>query len=324
MSQTARRISIVFLTAIVMLTASAVDAKKRIAVLDFEFNAIQHWWEGDWDIGRGIADILVTKLVTDGHYSVIERKQIETILSEQDFSHSGRVDPATAAKIGKILGLDGIVVGSITQFGTEDKKTGGIGGVIGNRAGVLGGVGVKKTKAKVAINARLIDVNTAEILAVSEGVGQSKRSGLLLGGMGASSNRVGGGAFEMTSSNFRETILGEATESACDSVVHDLVEQYTKLPGTKLEISAKIADYDATKKEVTINVGTEAGVAAGQVFAVERVTREIKDPETGQVVRRVTEEVARFTISEVGKGYAVGKVTTGTDLQVGDLATLAE
>lgn len=183
--------------------------KKRIAVLDFDFSAIQPWWSGTWDVGRGVTDIIINMLVEDGTYRVIERRALENILAEQDFSQSDRANPATAARLGKLLGVDAIVVGSITQFGTEEKKK-GIGGIGGGFGGILGGkFGKEEGKAKVGINARIADIETGEILAVAEGSGESKRSGLLLGGLGAGGGGFGAGEISMTSSDFRETILGD-------------------------------------------------------------------------------------------------------------------
>ncbi len=75
------------------------------------------------DVGKGIVDLLVTGLVKDGSYSVIERKALDKILAEQNFSNSNRADPNSAAKIGKLLGVDAIIEGSITEFGNETKKT---------------------------------------------------------------------------------------------------------------------------------------------------------------------------------------------------------
>ena len=88
------------------------------------------------DVGKGITDLLVTYLVKDGSYSVIERKALDKIMAEQNFSNSDRADPNSAAKIGKLLGVDAIIVGSITQFGNDTKNT-GVGGV-GAGLGKLG------------------------------------------------------------------------------------------------------------------------------------------------------------------------------------------
>ena len=111
--------------------ALAQSSRPTIAVLDFDFGAVDHWWSGNWDIGKGIADMIVDELVNDGSFRVIERKRLDAILAEQNFSNSDRADPSAAsvAKIGKALGLKYMVVGSITKFGTEDKHLGVGGGI---------------------------------------------------------------------------------------------------------------------------------------------------------------------------------------------------
>lgn len=200
--------------------ASAQSKRPTVAMLDFDYGTIDHWW-GNQDIGKGIADLLVDGLVEDGTYRVIERKRLDAILAEQNFSNSDRADPEAAkvAKIGKALGVRYLILGSITRFGMEDKgmKVGG-GGWGGGRFG-LGEVGTKKGKATVAIAARVIDTTTGEIMAVAKGDGTSSRSGLLLGG---AANHAAGG-IQFGSSNFRETVLGEATDAAVKAVVAKLI-----------------------------------------------------------------------------------------------------
>ena len=60
----------------------------------------------------------------DGSYRVIS-SAIEKILKEQDFSNSDRVNTATAAKIGGLLGVDTIIIGDVSKFGRDDKHYGG-------------------------------------------------------------------------------------------------------------------------------------------------------------------------------------------------------
>src|SRR5690606_38200512 len=100
---------------------------------------------------KGVADLVVDELVNDGSYRVIERKRLDAILAEQNFSNSDRADPsgAAVAKIGKALGVKYLVVGSITKFGTENRNIGAGGrGFGGGRFG-LGRVGTSKGKATV-------------------------------------------------------------------------------------------------------------------------------------------------------------------------------
>jgi curli biogenesis system outer membrane secretion channel CsgG len=298
-------------------TLNAAEAKKRVALMDFDFGTVQRWWSGNWDIGKGIADLVVTGLVKDGTYSVIERKKLDTILQEQNFSNSDRANPTSAAQVGKVLGVNAIIVGSITQFGTEDKslKVGGIGGGWGGFAG--GVLGKKEGKASVVVDARLVDVNTGEILGVATGKGLSKRSGLMLGGGGAGSGGFGAGGIDMGSSNFQDTILGEATRAAVDDMVTQLVSQAGKIQATQVTVNGLIAD--ASGGDIIINVGKSVGVTPGMRLAVERVTREVKDPTTGKVLRLISSPVGEIEITEADEGSAVAKAISGTDFKVGDV-----
>src|SRR6266436_5923304 len=82
---------------------SSAQQKKRVAVMNFDYATVQSSVSAifgvNQDIGKGIADLLVDKLVNDGTYSVIERKMLDKILAEQNFSNSDRADPSSAAKI---------------------------------------------------------------------------------------------------------------------------------------------------------------------------------------------------------------------------------
>ena len=201
---------------------AATPRKKRIAIMDFDYATVHagvsQIFGQDIDIGKGIADLLVTDLVKDGSYSIIERKTLDKVMAEQNFSNSDRANPASAAKIGKLLGVDAILVGSITQFGNETKNL-GVGGGGGNWGGHgLGGFGHKNSKAIVGLSARLVDIDTGEILAVAEGKGESSRSSTSMLGGGGNWHGGGGGDVNFGSSDFQSTIIGEATKLATDQL----------------------------------------------------------------------------------------------------------
>ena len=221
--------ALVALPMIVSAPLTAQSTRPTIAVLNFEFGSIQQWWSGNQDIGAGISDLIVDELVNDGSFRVIERKRLDAILAEQNLAQSERADPSakTIAQIGKLLGARYLVTGSITKFGTENSNKSFGGGGWGSRYGV-GSVGTAKGKASVAITTRIIDTTTGEIMASAKGEGTSKRSGLLLAGGGGGA--VGGvGRIEMGSSDFRETILGEATETAVKSTASKLIAAKSRL-----------------------------------------------------------------------------------------------
>src|SRR5579872_2243099 len=265
--------------------------KHRIAIMDFDYGTVQSSvaaiFGSNQDVGKGIQDLLVDKFVNGQVYSVIERKQLDKILAEQNFSNSDRANPNTAAKLGRILGVDAIVVGSITQFGRDDKSTkvsgGGFGGVA-SRYGI-GGVGHKESKAVVAITARIINVETAEIMASATGYGESSRSSNSLLGGGGSAWNGGGGAIDMRSSNFGATILGEATNSAVSDLAGKLENNAGSLPEHVVHIEGVVAD--ASGDTLILNVGSKAGVKVGDHLKVSRAVRQVRDPQTGKVIRNV-------------------------------------
>ncbi len=301
--------------------------KKRVAVMNFDYatvmSSVQAVFGTNQDIGKGIADMLVDRLVNDGVYSVIERKQIDKILAEQNFSNSDRADPATAAKIGHILGLDAIIIGSITQFGRDDKSTNIGGGAIGNVTGRFGVGGVHKSQATavVQVTGRMIDTNTAEILASCPGMGQSSRSGTgLLGGGGSVYGPEAGAGINMTSSNFGATILGEATNKAVTQLAQGLEAKAASMPTVVVSIYGMVADAspDGT---LIVNVGSTAGVKVGDVLNVKRHVRDVKDPSTGKVLRSVDDPIGTVTITEVDADSSTGTYSGNGAPHVKDVVT---
>jgi curli biogenesis system outer membrane secretion channel CsgG len=304
-------------------TAQA-QSKKRVAVMNFDYatvqTAVSSLFGTNKDIGKGISDLLVDKLVEDGTLSVIERNQLDKILAEQNFSNSDRADPNSAAKIARILGVDAIIIGSITQFGRDDKKTDVGGGALGNVTGRFGIGGVRKSQstAVVQITARMINTTTAEILASCTAKGESSRSGTgLLGGGGSVYGPEAGAGINMGSSNFASTIIGEATTKAVADLAKQLDAKAAILPTTVVVVSGLVADAspDGT---IIINVGSRVGLKVGDQLQVKRKVREVRDPATGKVLRSVEDAVGSMTITEVDETSATGKFSGGGKPKVGD------
>jgi len=317
-----RAIQVAILVMAASLMLHAADRKKRVAVFDFDYATVHSTsaalFGSDVDVGKGMADLLVKYLVKDGTYSVIERKALDKILAEQNFSNSDRANPASAAKMGKLLGVDAIIIGSITQFGGENKdtKVGGGGGGFGGFG--IGGFSKKKSKAIVAADARIVDIDTGEILAVADGKGESQRESTALLGGGGHWGGWGAGGVDFGSSNFQETIIGEAVTKAMEQLSTGVVAGAPKLAVRTVQVEGMVAFVDASG--VVLNVGAKAGVKAGDRLSVERVTREIKDPSTGKVIRRMSSKIGTVEVTEVDEGSAVAKIVDGTGFKVGDMA----
>lgn len=313
-----------FLALLLAFAPAFGQQKRRVAVLDFNYatvmTSVQSIFGTNQDIGKGITDMLIDQLVNDGTYRVIERQAMSKILAEQDFSNSNRANPATAAQIGRLLGVDTIIIGDITQFGRDDHNlsTGGFGSTL-NKYG-MGGVGLKKSKATVAITARMIDVNTGEILASSTGTGSSRRSGTNLVGGGGSGWSGGAGQLDMSSSNFAQTIMGEAVKGAVVQLGTSLDANSAKLPVASAPVAAPVAGLvaDVSGKDLVLNVGSAQGVKVADTLNVTRVTRTIKDPATGKLLRSIETVVGTVTIDNVDASSATGKFSGSGIPKVGD------
>jgi curli biogenesis system outer membrane secretion channel CsgG len=293
-----------------------------VAIFDFDYATVHSGvaaiFGQDVDVGKGVADLLVTDLVKDGTYSVIERKALDKIMAEQNFSNSDRANPASAAKLGKLLGVDAIIVGSITEFGNETKNLGAGGGGGGFGGFGLGGFGHKNSKANVALTARLVDVDTGEILGVAEGKGQSSRSSTSMLGGGGHWGGFGAGGVNFGSSDFQNTIIGEAVKTATDQLSSGVVADNAKLAVRTVTVSGLVAAVDAG--QIVLNVGGKSGVKVGDQLSIERVTHEIKDPATGKVIRRMTSPVGIVKVTDVDDESSVCTAVSGSGFKVGDMA----
>jgi hypothetical protein len=180
----------------------------------------------------------------------------------------------------------------------------------------MGGIGHSNSKAEVGISARVVNVNTGEIVAVAEGSGESSRSSTSLLGGGGNWGGFGGGNVDFGSSNFQETIIGEATKAAVDQLSGNLVADAPKLTVAAVKIDGVVAGVDGG--QIILNLGTDAGVKVGDQFEVVRVTKEIKDPATGEVIRRLTTSIGIIKATDVDAKSAVCVPVSGSGFQEGD------
>lgn len=301
---------------------AAQERKRRVAVIDFDYSTVQYnlnfiFGNQKVDVGKGVADLLVDKLVSTGVYQVFERKALEKVLAEQNLSNSDRANPATAARIGQLIGVDAIVMGSITQFGRDDKtqEVGAIGRVTG-RYGITG-VGRKESKAVVGLSARIVNVDTGEVMATATGFGESTRGGAALLGSGGGQTASGGGYYDMTSRNFAGTLIGEAVNKASDATAKQLDSSVGRVGIRQIRLQGLVAD--ASNGTIILNIGAKAGVKVGDKLEISRPGREITDPTTGRVIKRITDRLGEVTITEVDDLSATGKFTGTGDPRVGDI-----
>jgi hypothetical protein len=162
-----------------------------------------------------------------------------------------------------------------------------------------------------------VNVDTGEILAVAEGKGQSSRSSTSMLGGGGSWHGFGGGNADFGSSDFQNTIIGEATKAAVDQLTAGLVADSGKVAVRTITVEGLVAAVDGG--QIILNVGARAGVKVGDELQVLRVGREIKDPATGAVIRRLTTAIGTVRATDVDDSSAVCTPVAGTDFKVGDM-----
>jgi TolB-like protein len=102
----------IFLMVILFAQSAITEVKPTIAVLDFEsVGSEEH-------LGKAVSEIMRTELIGTRKFRVVERSQINKALSEQQMQKSGIVDEKSAVQIGKLLGADLIIIGSVVKIGT--------------------------------------------------------------------------------------------------------------------------------------------------------------------------------------------------------------
>jgi curli biogenesis system outer membrane secretion channel CsgG len=181
--------------------------KPRLGVLRFTNHSTAAWWGGG--VGTDLQDMLISELASTNSFRVLERKELDAVLDEQDLGRSGRINPRTRAKVGKITGAKYLVAATVSAF--EYNTSGGSGG-ISFRGISLGG---RQDKAYMAVDLKVIDVDTGEIYDARTVEATSKSSGVSVG--------VYSGGFGGHLSEYKNTPVGKAIR-ACIIEIADYLQ----------------------------------------------------------------------------------------------------
>ena len=159
------------------------DDRARIAVLDFEMRAdgARSWWHRQG--GAQLQDVFTTELVKTGRFRVIERERLQDILKEHDLSVSGRIDTSTAVELGRLLGVEYLLTGAVTEYGMQQA------GGRAPRIGRLPGVRAQRRTFEAAIDARLINTTTGEIMWADSARETEGHADVRVGGVGGGVQR---------------------------------------------------------------------------------------------------------------------------------------
>ena len=205
--------------------------KRRLAVEPFDYSAVRTqvttMFSNDVNIGQGIRSMLTVKMAHSNQVVLLEREKIKTVMAEQDFGATNRVKQGTKAKIGQITGADAMLMGDIVIFGRDDTtKKNGAGGVARALPGYFGAIGGRVANAKttdkavVAINLRIVDAETGEVVDSEEARGESTRTSTDWGAVAGLEGRGGGGfeydEFELRGDHHRRSDPGRGQQDRRD------------------------------------------------------------------------------------------------------------
>jgi curli biogenesis system outer membrane secretion channel CsgG len=312
------------LLALLACATIAPAQKKAMTIEDFDYSTVmtqvQAIFGTQMNIGQGIQAMLVKRVAEGGKFTIVERKKVGNIMKEQDFAASNRVKQGSGARIGQIRGADLTLMGDIVVFGRDDRRTSaGVGvGVAGAGGGAIGG-SKGDFKAVVVLDYRIVDEETSEVVGSGEARGESKRTSkgfgaaMFAGGVGV------GGGYSMTSSNFGETIIGEATMDAVNKLAENINSANLTggAEGRENDLDARVADVNGNS--ITINAGNAAGLRAGQTFTLYHKGKEIKDPTTGEVLDVQTTPMGTLTLTVVRDKISTGNFAGSGTPVVGDI-----
>ena len=271
----------------------------RIAVMGITSTAPGYIWRSDSSLAAGATDLMVNALLEANRFRVFERSKLDAILQEQNFQHfSGLVDQTTAVKLGKMIGVDAILTGSITNI--SFKKAEGI---------KFGPLKLGKSSAKVVMTIRIIDVTTGEILFSTVQEEEASKSGFHFE---LPTSIPGGISF----SQEEAVDIFSAVELICDKVVLNFV---AKMDKKTVELSSGPLEGYVVKVESTssgaitqvyINLGESSGIRVGEEIRIYREGEVILDPKTNEILDRELDLIAQARITKVKDKLSVALVTT--------------
>jgi curli biogenesis system outer membrane secretion channel CsgG len=172
------------------------ESRMKVAVADFEDKS----GYGREQVGRPAADILATRLVDSDQFRVFERQKLSAALDELKLGQSGIVDPTTAQKVGKQIGVEYMFYGVVSKVAFRRERTNAI--VVQKVAQI----------AEVTVTCRMIHVETGEIVFAKMGDGLADR--VASGSLG-----LGG------SMSYDSGLFADAMRAAIDTMLDEMIDK---------------------------------------------------------------------------------------------------
>ncbi len=272
--------------------------KTTIAVMEFDAHG------GSEKIGSAIADMLISLLVRSGRFIVLERQSIDIIFKEQTLGQTGTLTEESATEVGKLLGVQSLVVGEILEavqqtgsheFGDDDDEE-------DDEKKDPWALALKATVGHVKLNYRVLDTATGEII-LSDHVSTTE----IRPGFGIKTKKV-----DVTDTfEFDETVLGLVMRKAVNLMVEQIVQSVDRVQWRGRVVHVKEDSL------IYFTPGLNSGLQMGDTFLILGNDEEmISDEEVP-----LTEPVEKATVQIIGfVGDKVAKaiLLTGASVIRGD------
>lgn len=269
--------------------------KPTVAVMKFENRAGSPM---GWNLGDGMADILVDRLIATRRYHVIERPELDAVLGELRLQNSGVTREQNRLAQGRIKNVQYLIKGTVTDFGHVSSSNGFLSG---SNFALFGG----GNRAVMGMTLYVVDVESGEIIC-SQSIQESVRAKDL-----AATGAYKGVTFGGTT--FYQTPLGKATQAVIDKAVRQISSTIANRPW-----EPKIASIETGS--VIINGGQDRDIQVGAEFDVLQLGQPILDPDSGDVIgHRSATLLGRVRVTAVSRGFSVAQIVRGRggDFQIG-------
>lgn len=246
----------------------------------------------------GIQEMLTVALYNTKRFDVIEQKRIDEVLAQQKRKDVVEPSPTSIVNIGKVLGAQYLVYGTVNEWSPDRaSRNMGPGGIF--NAG--------KKEAEVAITFTLTDVSSGQILFTTS---ERARMGEWSFGFGAPDGS-GGGSTQQT------TPVGYAVRACANKAAYKIADflKNRKWKGSVVEIK---------KTGIYINAGSQQGMAPQTRLSVQAVRGIVKDRESGTILGEDLSGIGTLEVVTVQQGFSIAEIKEGCkSLKVGDRVELA-
>ncbi len=188
---------------------------KKVLVIDFDQQQVQGglrdvFGADNVNVGRSLARLIASRLGQTG-FTIVQASGAVPFT----------IDAGAATAAGRAAGADAVVAGTVIAYGSASGQAGvGVGPRVG---GFRLNVGRRTTIAVVTLEARLVDVASGTLLGVVPATAQGSKSGL---GIQVSVPHLvdASGMIDMTRDDFRNTLIGQFTDSSVSQLVTGLAD----------------------------------------------------------------------------------------------------